>query len=102
MDFAVFINCPSRQGYRYVVAFTDHAMIERSEFISTFKDFNDVKLKSYGVKIRHYHADGGKELISKEVISILKLLGATYSWSPADTPELNVTSERKSQSRTIH
>ena len=103
MDIAVFINCPSRQGYRYVVAFTDHAtkhswvypMIERSEFISTFKDFNDVKLKSYEVKIKHYHADGGKELISKEVISILKLLGATYSWSPADTPELNATSERK-------
>jgi hypothetical protein len=103
VDFAVFINCPSRQGYRYGVAFTDQAtkhswvypMIDRSVFISTFKDFNDVKLKSYGVKIRHYHADGGKELISKEVISILKLLGATYSWSPADTPELNATSERK-------
>ena len=25
VDIAVFINCPSRQGYRYVVTFVDHA-----------------------------------------------------------------------------
>ena len=102
-DVAVFINCPSREGYKYVVGFTDHAtkfcwiypMSERSQFYSKLCDFNDIKLKVYDKRIRHYHADGGKELICKEVLNKLKLIGATYSWSPAETPELNGTSERK-------
>ena len=45
--------------------------------------------------MRHYHADGGAELISKQVLTILKREGTDYTWNPADTPELNATSERK-------
>ena len=103
VDIAVFVNCPSREGYKYVVGFTDHAtkrswvypMKERTEFVSILKDFNFVQLRKLRAEIKHYHADGGKELISKEVLGILKGIGASYSWSPTDTPELNGVSERK-------
>ena len=50
-----------------------------------------VKLHALEVKIKHYHADGGKELISKAVISKLQKEGSRYTWTPADTPELNST-----------
>ena len=44
---------------------------------------------------RHYHADGTAELIGKQVVQILKREGAMYSWNPAETPELNATTELK-------
>ena len=37
----------------------------------------------------------GAELISKQVLVILKREGTDYTWNPADTPELNAISERK-------
>ena len=46
-------------------------------------------------KIKHYHGDGGAELISKQVLELLKREGVEYTWNPADTPELNASSERK-------
>ncbi len=44
VDIAVFINCPLREGYRYVVQFLDHVtkhswvypMTDRNEFIENF------------------------------------------------------------------
>lgn len=102
-DIAVFKNCPSREGYLYVVQFLDHGtkfswvypMRTRDEFIEKLRDLIDVKLKVFGAKIQHYHADGGAELISKQVLSILKREGARYTWNPAETPELNSSSERR-------
>ena len=67
----------------------------RDEFIEKLRDLIDVKLKSHGVKIKHYHADGGAELISKLVLTLLKREGARYTWNPAETPELNSNSERR-------
>ena len=54
----------------YTVQFLDHAtkyacvypMKTRDEFIEKLRDLIDVKLKSHGVQIKHYHADGGAEL----------------------------------------
>ena len=102
-DIAVFKNCPSRERYLYVVQFLDHAtkyawvypMKTRDEFIEKLRDLIDVKLKSFGAKIKHYHADGGTELISKQVLNLLKREGARYTWNPAETPQLNSTSERR-------
>ena len=55
----------------------------------------DVELLGLGVKIKHYHGDGGAELISKQVLKLLRRETSKYSWNSADTPELNATSERK-------
>ena len=52
-------------------------------------------MRVHACSIKHYHAHGVKELISKSVITLLRNLGATFTWSPADTPELNGVSERK-------
>ena len=103
VDIAVFVNCPSREGYKYVACFTDHAtkfswvypMRTRDEFIEKLRHLIDVELHSHGAKMKHYHADGGAELISKLVLTLLKREGSRYTWNPADTPELNATSERR-------
>ena len=34
-------------------------------------------------------------MIERSMLKSLKKMGATYFWNPADTPELNATSERK-------
>ena len=80
----VFVNCESRQGYKYVACFTDHAtkyswvypLTTRDEYLDKLRYFIDVELKRHGVKIKHYHADGGAELISKAVLAILKREGS--------------------------
>ncbi len=85
VDIAVFINCPSREGYHYVVRFLDHAtklswvypLTGCHEFIKnklrflrrqvemTQREDPDVTMPNGG-------ADGGAELISKKVLAILK------------------------------
>ena len=70
-------------------------MTTRDESIEKLRDLVDVQLKRFQVKIKHYHADGAAELIGKQVVQILKREGATYSWNPAETPEMNATTERK-------
>ena len=70
-------------------------MKTRDESIEKLRDLVDVQLKRFQVKIKHYHADGAAELISKQVVQILKREGATYSWNPAETPALNATTDRK-------
>ena len=102
-DIAIFVIYPSRQGFKYVLKITDRAtkytwvypMKEKSEAFMCIKIFVDVKLREHGYSIKHCHADGGKKLISKSVITLLRNLGATFSWLPADTPELNGLFERK-------
>ena len=70
-------------------------MKESSEAFLCIKIFAEVQLRVHGCSIKHYHADGEKELITKPVITLLRNLGATFTWSTADTPELNGVSERK-------
>ena len=103
VDIAVFVNCESREGYKYVVCFVDHAtkfswvypIKTRDEYIEKLRHLVYVELVSHGKKIKHYHADGGAELVSKLVLAVLKREGSRYTWNPADTPELYATSERK-------
>ena len=67
-------------------------MKTRDESIEKLRDFVDVQLKRFQVTIKHDHAT---ELIGKQVVQILKREGGKYSWNPAETPELNATTERK-------
>ena len=87
MDIAVFVNCESREGYKYVVCFVDHAtkyswvypMKTRDEYIEKLRHLIETELHSHRAKIKHYHADGGAELISKQVLALLKRDGARYT-----------------------
>ncbi len=67
----------------------------RDQYFEKLHDFVDVELRRHNVRIKNYHADVGAELISKQVLTFLKREGARYTWNPADTPNLNATSERK-------
>ena len=104
VDIASY-SVPSRDGYIYVLTFTDHAskksksypLINRTgdTILFCLRDYIQTELVTRDVKMRHYHADGGGELICKLVLTELKSRGVTYSWTPPDTPELNAVSERK-------
>ena len=99
VDLAVFVNCESRKEYKYVVCLLDHAtkmswvypMKTRDEYFEKLCYFGEVELRRHNVMIKHYHADGGAELISKQVLTLLRREGSRYTWNPADTPELNAT-----------
>ncbi len=70
-------------------------MKTRDESIKKLRDVMDVQLVKFEAKLKHYHADAAAELISKQVLAVMKCEGATYFWNPVETPELNATTERR-------
>jgi hypothetical protein len=106
-DISVYVNCPSRQGYRYVLLFTckgtkyifPYGLKTRSEpdILSCVKDLCESVLPRFGqIRWKHYHTDGAKELIGASIKNYLNSrYGTTMTWSSTDTPELNSVSERK-------
>ena len=65
----------------------------KNEFPTHFDDLVNVKSRARKAFIKHYHADGGAELIGKSILDALKKIEVTYCWNSADTPELNATSD---------
>ena len=82
-DIAVYLNCPSRQGFRYVLVLTDVATkmfweyplrsISGDEVFSSTRNWVQYILPTYpGDNIlRRYHADGGAELIDQRIKKFL-------------------------------
>ena len=108
VDIGVYFNCPSRQGYRYVLALTDVATKEcwefplktrtASEVLEHIRNWVEVLLPKYpGVhRLSVYHADGGAELIDKSIQEYLhSKFGTSITWSSTDSPEMNGVSERR-------
>ena len=106
-DISVYLNCPSRLGYRYVLLFTckgtkyifPYGLKTRTEpdILSCIKDLCENVLPRFGQhRWKHYHADGAGELIGSSIKKYLTLrFGTHMTWSSTDTPELNSVSERK-------
>ena len=107
VDISVYLNCPSRQGYKYVMVFTDIAtkyfwrypLKQRTgqEVLRCLKLLVEVELPKFpgGHRLQLYHADGGAEQLDQRVKAYLLGLGCSVTWSSTDTPELNAVSERK-------
>jgi hypothetical protein len=108
VDISVYLNCPSRQGYRYILVFTDVAtkyfwrfpLKDRSgeEVLRCVKELVEIHFRRFPGEHRlaRYHADGGKELLDQRVKEyLLSKFGTAITWSSTDTPELNAVSERK-------
>jgi hypothetical protein len=107
-DISVYLNCPSRQGYKYVLVFTDVAtkmiweypLKERTgeDVLRCVKHWVEEQLVTYpgDHQLLHYHADGGAELIDQKIKNyLLGKFGTRVTWSSTDTPEQNAISERK-------
>ena len=107
-DISVYLNCESRQGYKYVLLFTDlatkmiweYGLRTRSgeEVFKCLRHLCEVHLVKYEGwnRIVEYHADGGSELISQQIREyLLQRYGTRVSHTTRDTPELNAVSERK-------
>ena len=103
-DILIMQNIPSREGYKYAFFCSDH--VSKLSFIYPLKtrDSDSVlsHLKtlvldifpSYGMQLRHFHSDGGAELVATTVLGFLHSSGVTTSHSPRDTPEMNSVTER--------
>jgi len=107
-DISVYLNCPSREGYKYVLVFTDIAtkyfweypLKNRSgdEVLRCVKHLVEVALKKFPGfnRLANYHADGGSELIDQKIKSyLLDKFGTVITFTARDTPELNSVSEKK-------
>jgi hypothetical protein len=107
VDIAVYLNCPSMEGVRYVLQFTcvatkwfySYGLVSRTgdDVLRCLKDLVETQMIKFPGehKIRRYHADGGKELIDQRIVSYIEGAGGTVTYSSTDTPELNGIAERK-------
>lgn len=103
-DVLIMQNIPSREGYAYVFFIVDHGSkkswayplkTRESKFIlSHLQVFVTEILPSLNIRLKHFHSDGGAELIAAEVLSFLHSAGVTTSHSPRDTPQMNSVTER--------
>ena len=103
-DVLIMQNIPSCEGYCYVLFLIDHASKMSFVFPLTRRDSGSIlahikvwvneTLPSYSITLRHFHSDGGAELVSTDVLSFLHSSGASTSHSPRDTPEMNSVTER--------
>jgi len=104
-DISVYLNCPSKEGWKYMLVFTDEAtkmvwsygLHERTAdaVLVCLKDMYDAELPA-GSVIGTFHSDGGRELITERVRMYLRLKKTRkFTNTPTDTPELNSVSERK-------
>jgi hypothetical protein len=110
-DISVYINCPSREGYRYVLLFTcrgtkymfPYGLKNKDEkyILECVKDLCENVLPRFNkfgkeYKWKHYHTDGAKELQGQTIRTyLMSRFGTTITWSSTDTPEQNSISERK-------
>ncbi len=53
-----------------------YPMKTRDEYFEKLRYFVDVELRQNNVKIKHYHADGGAEFITKQVLTLLRREGS--------------------------
>jgi len=104
-DISVYLNCPSREGWKYILVFIDEAtkmfwtygLFERTSdaVLQCLHHMHDYELPE-GAVVEHLHSDGGKELICERVKMYMRLKGTRkFTNTPTDTPELNSVSERK-------
>ena len=80
-DVLIMQNIPSREGYYYVLFLIDHAPKKSFVFPLTRRDSGSIlayikvwvneTLPSYGITLRHFHSDGGAELVSTVVLTFL-------------------------------
>ena len=59
--------------------------------------FVEEDLPKHSIVLRHFHSDGGSELIAKELLQFFHAKHINTSHSPRDTPEMNSISERRTR-----
>ena len=68
---------------------------ESKHILAHLTTFVDEVLPSLNIRLRHFHSDGGAELVAADVLTFLhNKSGVTTSHSPRDTPQMNSITER--------
>ena len=103
-DVLIMQNIPSREGYQYVFFIVDHATkmcwvyplkTRVSKYIlAHLSTFVNKVLPFLLIHLRHFHSDGGAELVAADVLTFIHKSGVTTSHSPRDTPQMNSITER--------
>jgi hypothetical protein len=104
-DILIMLNEPSRDHFQYVLLVIDNAskyvwvrpLLRRSEdkVLAALSSIFDHEIASSSLTVKHFHSDGGSELVSRAMLTYLHGKGITTSHSPRDTPEMNSLTERK-------
>jgi hypothetical protein len=102
-DISVYLNCPSREGYKYMIVFTDEATkqfwsykLHKRTADAVLMCLHQLYLKELppDAKIEKFYSDGGGKLITERVKMFLPFKGTrTFPDSSTDTPKLNSVSE---------
>ena len=95
-DVLIMQNIPSREGYQYVFFIVDHATKmcwvcplktrESEHILAHITTFVKEVLPSLNIRFRHFHSDGGAELVAADVLTFLHKSGALLPIHPA-TPD---------------
>ena len=103
-DELIMQTISSREGYQYVFLIVDHATKmcwvyplktrESKHILAHLTTFVNEVLPSLNIHLRHFHSDGGAELVVADVLTFLHKSGVTTSHSPRDTPQMNSITER--------
>ena len=102
-DWLILINCPSREGYLYVLVLVSqtsrrvwaYPARERTagEFLRLLRRWHEeeaaLQQGGYALQFVHFHSDSAAEFLSKEAHDQFIKWGVKQTASPADTPELN-------------
>ena len=67
---------------------------ESKYILAHLTTFVNEVLPSLNIRLRHFHSDGGAELVAADVLTFLHKSGVTTSHSPRDTPQMNSITER--------
>jgi hypothetical protein len=84
LHILVMLNIPSREGCC-------------TPSITHPRRFVEEDLPKHSIVLRHFHSDGGSELIAKELLQLLHAKHVNTSHSPRDTPQMNSISERRTR-----
>ncbi len=100
-DIHIFMNCPSREGFKYAVNFTDVAStktwsyltITKATFLECAKKLQLEELQPKGIIWKKFHSDSDPVILSNESREWFTSQGILQTSSPTDTPEMNSMAE---------
>ena len=74
---------------------------ESKHILAHLTTFVNEVLPSLNIRLRHFHSDGGAEMVAADVLIFLHKSGVTTSHSPRDTPPRNSITERRSMKEKV-
>jgi len=100
-DIHIYVNCPSREGFKYALNFTDVASKATWPYLCETKDLFTHQLELFYLNVivplkinwKRFHSDQDSVIVSKKVREWFASKSIRQTCSPTDTPEMNGIAE---------